>query len=219
MFKIALRTFWSDIRTFAQGWGMWILLLLITFLIGVLPMIADDGAHSWIGGCFYGIMASFFWLAPRFTRAFHVAPFTISQIKKIAVYRCIFFLIVAMIVGGIYLAFAWVFSWDWNPGFGLWYFLYTELYFVFMSERLKSFHSPKHKTNIWLGVWITVIMIASIIAILVLAEDLPLYVQYLIQIGLLLLYLPYPISEFKDMDFYDYRQVRDSFGGRPTFLE
>jgi hypothetical protein len=51
------------------------------------------------------------------------------------------------------------------------------------------------------------------------AEDLPLYVQYLIQAGLFILFIPFPVAVFKNMDFHDYRQVRDSVGGRLSFLE
>jgi hypothetical protein len=194
-------------------------MLLIAFLIGVVPMVAFFGEASWVGSCSYGIAMSVFLLAPRFTRVFHVAPFTIGQIKKLVAYRCSVFLGAVAIIGSIYLALASAFSWDWNPGFGLWYFFYAELYFAVMAERLRGFHEKKRKTNAWLVIWTCLVMIASCFMLMGLAEDLPLHIQYLIQTGLLLLYLPYPMSLFKNMDFYDYCQVRDIFGGRPIFLE
>lgn len=218
MFKVALRTFWSDIRAVFQGWGMWIVLGLCAFLIGVLPMIADAEGSLWVS-CAYSMAAAAVWFSPRFTRAFHVVPFTLKQIKRLTVYRCIIFVGAAMIIGGIFLAFAEAFSLDWNPGFGMWYIFYVELFFVITKERLAGFFPKKYKVNIWLGIWIGLVMIASALLMLGIAEDLPLYVQYLIQIGFFLLFLPYPISIFKNMDFHDYRQVRDSAGARPGFLE
>lgn len=218
MFKVALRAFVSDIRTTFQGWAMWIVLGLCAFLIGVLPMVGDVKGNVW-ASCVYGMGVTVVWLSPRFTRSFHVVPFTIGQIRKLAVYRCIIFIGSAMIVGGIFLALAAVFSWDWNPGFGMWYFSYVEIYFVITKERLAGFLPKKYKTNIWLGIWTGIVAIASIFIMVGIAEALPLYVQYLIQAGLLLLFLPYPITILKNMDFHDYRQVRDSVGARPSFLE
>ena len=218
MFRIALRTFWSDIRTYLQGWGMWVVLVLFTALIGVLPVVEDADDSLWCS-CLYSVCATLFWFAPRFTRVFHVVPFTIGQIKKLAIYRCIIFIGAVMLVVGIFLALALIFSWDWNPGFGMWYFCYIEFYFVMMKERLAGFHEKKHKVNIWLRIWTVIIMVASFMLTLGIAEDLPLYVQYLIQIGLFLVYLPYPAAILKNMDFHDYCQVKDSIGGRPSFLE
>ena len=87
MFKVALRAFVSDIRTTFQGWAMWIVLGLCAFLIGVLPMVGDVKGNVW-ASCVYGMGATVVWLSPRFTRAFHVVPFTVKQIRKLAVYRC-----------------------------------------------------------------------------------------------------------------------------------
>ena len=218
MFKVALRTFRSDIRTYFQGWANWIVLALMACLVGFLPLVGDSEGNAWYA-CVYGVGASFLWFSPRFTRAFHVVPFTIKQIKKLAIYRCLIFVGAAMLIGGIYLALALAFSWEWYPGFGMWYFLYVELYLLFMKERLVGFLPKKYKINIWLGIWMIIVMLASGLMMVGLAENLPLYVQYLIQAGLLLLYLPYPIIMFKKMDFYDYCQVRESAGARPSFLE
>ena len=218
MFKVALRTFWSDIRTYFQGWAMWIVLALMAFLVGLLPLVGDSENNMWYA-CVYGVGATFLWFSPRFTRSFHVVPFTIEQIKKLAVYRCIIFVGAVMLIGGIYLALAVAFSWDWYRGFGMWYFFYVELYFVFIKERMVGFHEKKYKLNIWLTIWTVVVMLASGLMMMGIAEALPLYVQYLIQAGLFILYLPYPITIFKNLDFHDYRQVRDSVGARPSFLE
>lgn len=218
MFKIALRTFWSDIRALFQGWAMWVVLALMAFLVGLLPLIGDPESSVWVG-CVYGVGASFLWVSPRFTRSFHVVPFTIEQIKKLAVYRCIIFLGVVMLIGGIYLALAVVFSWDWYRGFGMWYFFYAELYFCFLKERMVGFHEKKHKLNIWVTIWTIVVILASVLMMMGIAEALPLYVQYLIQAGLFILFIPFPVAVFKNMDFHDYRQVRDSVGGRLSFLE
>lgn len=218
MFKVALRMAWSDIRTFFQGWGMWVVLALLGFLVGILPMVGDSDSSVW-PACAYGVGASFLWLSPRFTRSFHAVPFTIKQIKKLAIYRCIIFIGAAMLIGGIFLALAQVFSWDWYRGFGMWYIFYIELYLVFIKERLVGFFPKKYKINIWLGIWTAIVMLASVLMMMGIAEALPLYIQYLIQVGLLLLFLPYPITILKNMDFYDYRQVRDSIGARPSFLE
>lgn len=218
MFKVALRTFWSDIRAYFQGWAMWVVLALMAFLIGIMPMVGDSDS-SVVPACVYGGCAAFVWFSPRFTRSFHVVPFTIEQIKKLAVYRCIIFVCAAMLIGGLYLALAVVFSWEWYRGFGMWYFCYVELYFVFMKERLVGFLPKKYKINIWLGIWTVMVGIASAMMMLEIAEALPLYAQYLIQVGLFILYLPYPITIFKNMDFHDYCQVRDSIGARPSFLE
>lgn len=218
MFKIALRTFWSDIRTYFQGWAMWIVLALMAFLVGILPVVGDSDS-SVVPACMYGVGAAFIWFSPRFTRSFHVVPFTIGQIKKLAIYRCIIFMGTVMLIGGIYLALAQFFSWDWYPGFGMWYFFYVMLYSFFIKERLAGFLPKKYKINIWLTIWTIVVMVASVFMMLEIAADLPLYVQYLIQAGLFILYLPYPITIFKHMDFHDYCQVRDSIGARPSFLE
>lgn len=218
MFKVALRMFWSDIRTFFQGWAMWIVLALIAFLVGILPLVGDAESSVW-ASCMYGIVSAISLFAPRFTRSFHVVPFTIEQIKKLAVYRCIIFVGAVMLVGGVYLALAVVFSWEWNQGFGMWYLFYVELYFVITKERLLGFREKKYKLNIWLTIWTIAVMLASVFMMLGVAENLPLYVQYLIQVGLFLLYIPYPVAILKNMNFYDYRQVRDGFGARPSFLE
>lgn len=218
MFKVALRMAWSDIKAYFQGWVMWVILALMAFLVGVLPLIEEPGGSVWTG-CMYGLCASFLLFSPRFTRSFHVVPFTIEQIKKLAVYRCIIFLGVVMLIGGIYLALAVVFSWDWYRGFGMWYFGYAELYFIFMKERLVGFLPKKYKINIGLGIWTTIVGFASVIMMVGAAEALPLYVQYLIQAGLFILFIPFPVAVFKNMDFHDYRQVRDSVGGRLSFLE
>lgn len=218
MFKVALRTFWSDIRAIFQGWAMWVVLALMAFLIGLLPLVGDTESSVW-AACVYGVGASVLWLSPRFTRAFHVVPFTAEQIKKLAVYRCIVFVGAVMVVGGIYLAFAFVFSWKWYQGFGMWYFFYAELYFVFTKERMAGFHEKKHKLPTWLTIWTIVVMLASGLMMLGIAEALPLYVQYSIQTGLFLMFIPYPVAIFKNMDFHDYRQVRDGVGTRPSFLE
>ena len=117
MFKVALRMAWSDIKAYFQGWVMWVILALMAFLVGVLPLLEEPGGSVWTG-CMYGLCASFLLFSPRFTRSFHVVPFTIEQIKKLAVYRCIIFLGVVMLIGGIYLALAVVFSWDWYREWG-----------------------------------------------------------------------------------------------------
>lgn len=218
MFKIALTTFKSDIRTYFQGWAMWVVLALMAFLVGVLPLVGDSENSMWYA-CVYGVGATVLWFSPRFTRSFHVVPFTIEQIKKLAIYRCLIFVGVAMLIGGIYLALALVFSWEWYPGFGMWYFFYAELYFVFIRERMVGFHEKKYKINIWVTIWMVVIMLASGLMMMGIAEALPLYVQYLIQAGLFVLFIPFPIAIFKNMDFHDYRQVRESAGARPSFLE
>lgn len=218
MFKVALRMAWSDIRTFFQGWGGWIVLVLLGLLVGISPMVGETEAATWYLRV-YGTGIAIMWLSPRFTRAFHVVPFTIEQIKKLAVYRCIIFIGAVMLIGGIYLALALVFSWEWYSGFGMWYFVYAELYFLFMKERLVGFLPKKYEINIWLGFWTAIVVIAGIFIMLSIAEALPLYAQYLIQAGLFLLYLPYLIIMFINMDFHDYRQVRDSMGARPSFLE
>ena len=218
MFKVALRTFRSDIRAIFQGWAMWVVLALMAFLVGVLPLVGDSESSVW-PACVYGVGASFLWFSPRFTRAFHVVPFTIKQIKKLAVYRCLIFVSAVMLIGGIYLALAFVFSWEWYQGFGMWYIFYVELYLVFVKERLAGFLPKKYKINIWLGIWTAIVMIASGLIMMGIAEALPLYVQYLIQAGLFLLYLPYPVKIFKSMDFHDYCQIRDGVGARPGFLE
>ncbi len=218
MFKIALTTFKSDIRTYFQGWAGWVVLALMAFLVGLLPLVGDSENNMWYA-CVYGVGASFLWFSPRFTRSFHVVPFTIEQIKKLAIYRCLIFVGAAMLIGGIYLVLAQVFSWDWYPGFGMWYFFYVELYFVFIKERMVGFHEKKYKLNIWLTIWTVVVMLASGLMMMGIADALPLYVQYLIQAGLFILFVPFPIAVFKNMDFHDYRQVRDSVGARPSFLE
>jgi len=218
MFKIALTTFKSDIRTYFQGWAMWVVLALMAFLVGVLPLVGDSENSMWYA-CVYGVGATVLWFSPRFTRSFHVVPFTIEQIKKLAIYRCLIFVGVAMLIGGIYLALALVFSWEWYPGFGMWYFFYAELYFVFIRERMVGFHEKKYKINIWVTIWTVVVMLASGLMMMGIAEALPLYVQYLIQAGLFVLFIPFPIAIFKNMDFHDYRQVRESAGARPSFLE
>lgn len=218
MFKVALRMAWSDIRTVFQGWGMWVVLALLAFLVGVLPMVGGAEGGAWYC-CAYGVGAAILCLSPRFTRAFHVVPFTIKQIKKLAIYRCIIFVGGVMLMGGLFLALAFIFSWDWDSRFGMWYFFYAELYFTIMKDRLIGFLPKKYKINIWLGIWISIIFGASVLMMIGLAEDLPLYVQYLIHAGLLLLYLPYPIIMFKNMDFHDYCQVRESPYARPSFLE
>ncbi len=218
MFKIALRTFWSDIRAIFQGWGMWVVLALMAFLVGILPMVGESESSVW-PACIYGVTASFFWFSPRFTKSFHAVPFTIGQIKKLTIYRCIIFVGAVMLIGGIYIALAQVFSWEWYRGCGMWYFFYVELYLVFAKERLAGFFSKKYKVSIWLTIWTVIVMLASGLMMIEIAGALPLYVQYLIQAGLFLLYLPYPIVVFKNMDFHDYRQVREGIGARPSFLE
>lgn len=218
MFKIALTTFKSDIRTYFQGWAGWVVLALMAFLVGVLPLVGASENNMWYA-CVYGVGASFLWFSPRFTRSFHVVPFTIEQIKKLAIYRCLIFVGVAMLIGGIYLALALVFSWEWYPGFGMWYFFYAELYFFNMKERLAVYLPKKYKINIWLGIWTAIVGLAGVLMMVGLAEALPLYVQYLIQAGLFILFIPFPIAVFKNMDFHDYRQVRESAGARPSFLE
>ena len=218
MFKVALRMAWSDMRTFASGGGMWAMWGLHAFLLGLLPIIGDFES-SWWGGCAYAICVALTWLVPRFTRVCHVVPFTIKEIKKLVIYRCIIFVSGVILLGGFFLALSILFSWDWNPGFGLWYFFFAELYLVMTKERLAGFHEKKYKLNIWLTIWTVVVMLASGLMMLGIVADLPLYVQYLIQTGILLLYLPYPVTVFKSMDFYDYCQVRDSMGARPSFLE
>ena len=218
MFIIALTTFKSDIRTYFQGWAGWVVLALMTFLVGVLPLVGASETNMWYA-CVYGVGASFLWFSPRFTRSFHVVPFTIEQIKKLAIYRCLIFVGAAMLIGGIYLALALVFSWEWYPGFGMWYFFYAELYFYFMKERLAVYLPKKYKINIWLGIWTAIVGLAGVLMMVGLAEALPLYIQYLIQAGLFILFIPFPIAVFKNMDFHDYRQVRDSAGARPSFLE
>lgn len=218
MFKIALITFKSDIRTYFQGWAMWIVLALMAFLVGLLPLVGDSENNMWYA-CVYGVGASFLWFSPRFTRSFHVVPFTIEQIKKLAIYRCLIFVGAVMLIGGIYLALALVFSWEWYPGFGMWYFFYAELYFYFMKERLAVYLPKKYKINIWLGIWTAIVGLAGVLMMVGLAEALPLYIQYLIQAGLFILFVPFPIAVFKNMDFHDYRQVRESAGARPSFLE
>ena len=82
-----------------------------------------------------------------------------------------------------------------------------------------GFHEKKYKLNIWLTIWTVVVMLASGLMMLGIAEALPLYVQYSIQTGLFLMFIPYPVAIFKNMDFHDYRQVRDGVGARPSFLE
>lgn len=218
MFKIAFTTFKSDIRTYFQGWAMWVVLALMAFLVGVLPLVGDSENSMWYA-CVYGVGATVLWFSPRFTRSFHVVPFTIEQIKKLAIYRCLIFVGAAMLIGGIYLALALVFSWEWYPGFGMWYFFYAELYFVFIKERMAGFHEKKYKVNIWVTIWTVIVMLASGLMMMGIAEALPLYVQYLIQAGVFVLFIPYPIAVFKNMDFHDYRQVRESAGARPSFLE
>lgn len=219
MFRLALRTFKADIRAIFQGWGMWILLIIIALLIGVVPMVGDDVEGSYWGGMAYAIGMSFLWMTPRFTRVFHVVPFHIEQIKKLAIYRCIVLLGATILMGGIFLALAYTFSWNWNPGFGLWYFFYVELYFVFLRERLAGFHKKKYKLPTWLIIWTMVLMIASGLMMLGIAVKLPVYVQYLIQTGVFLFFLPFPVTLFRNMEFFDYCQVRESIGARPSFLE
>lgn len=218
MFKVALRMAWSDIRTTFSGWGMWVFLALMAFLLGALPIIGDSES-SWWASCAYAICLAVCWFSPRFTRAFHVVPFTIKEIKKLVIYRCVIFVSEVMLFGGVFLALSILFSWDWNPGFGLWYFFFAEFYFVMTKERLAGFHVKKYKVNIWLGIWTAVVMGVSALVMLGIAADLPLYVQYLIQTGIFLLYLPYPMTVFKSMDFYDFRQVKGVYNARPEFLE
>lgn len=214
MFKLAFRMFRSDIRTIFQGWAMGIVLLLCLFIWGVAPFVEDYGNVAYMA---YAWMTSLIWVAPRFTKVCHVVPFTIGQMKKLAIYRILLLVLVLIGSGGVVLVVATLCHWKWNPHFGLWYFLYVEVYTILIKDRIAGFYK-KGKKNLPLSIYAGIIMVASIFVMLGMFDFLPLYVEYLIQTVLFVLYIPYIIYVFKEMDFYDYKQVTGGFGGRPEFM-
>ncbi len=216
MFKLALRMFRSDMRTMFQGWFMNVITLILILVWVVTPFMADQVNSSYIF-VYCGVYVMM-WLSPRFVRSFHVVPFTIGKIKKLAIYRTIIFVMVAVGCGCIFLAFAKLFDWNWSNHFGLWYFVYAEIYLIGMDGRLLAFQG-KPKTNIPLAILSVVTIGMSIVVAYGAFDMLPLYVEYLMQVGLFILFIPQLAFVSRRMDFYDYRQVPGFFAERPQYLE
>lgn len=220
MFKLALRMFRSDIRTIFQGWFMSIIYLILIFIWIVTPFVAGRTGDSYamVYIFVYSNAYVLMLLSPRFVRSFHVVPFTIGQIKKLAIYRTIIFVMVAVCCGCVFLAFAELFDWNWNVRFGLWYFVYVEFYLMGTDGRLLAFQG-KPKTNIPLAILSGIVMAMSIFVAYGAFDMLPLYVEYLIQTGLFILLVPQMVFVSKRMDFYDYKQVPGFFAERLQYLE
>ena len=215
MFKLAFRMFCSDIRTVFQGWGMVIVFFMFLFIWVVCPFMMDYGNVLYMA---YVWLTSMSWMAPRFTKVCHLVPLTIGQIKKLALYRLLIYLLVVMGGGAVILVICVLGHWNWNPHFGMWYFLYAEVYFVFVRSRIVGFHKNK-ETNVRLTIFFIAIIFASTMFLMGVFDFLPLYVEYLIQMGLFLLYVPYIVYVFKGMEFQDYQQVSNGLGWRPEFME
>ncbi len=220
MFKLAFRMFCSDIRTMFQGWFMSITGIVFLLLLVITPFIADQASDSpmMVYMFVYCNAYTLMWLSPRFVRSFHVVPLTIGQIKQLAIFRTIIFVMISIAGGCVFLILAKLFDWNWNIRFGLWYFIYAEFYLIGMNNRLLAFQE-KTKTNIPLAIFSTVIIGASIFAVYGVFDMLPLYAEYLIQAGLFILFIPQLVFVSKRMDFYDYRQVPGFFAERLQYLE
>lgn len=216
MFKLAFRMFCSDMRTSFTlwGWGMKVVFLFCVFIFVVSPLV--EGIE--LGYMAYALCVGLMWLVPRFTKAYHVVPLTITQIKKLAVLRTLILMFAIAGSGCVAVAVAEVFGWSWNPRFALWYFFYLELYMWFVKKHLRGFYS-KDKKNLPLQIMAWIITIASIFVMIGWFDNQPLYVEYLIQSVLLLLYVPYMVHVFKDMDFSDYMQIVEGFGTQQVFWD
>lgn len=216
MFKLAFRMFCSDVRTSFTlwGWGMKVVLLFCVIIFIVTPLV--DGME--LGYMGYALCMGLMWLAPRFTKAYHVVPLTITQIKKLAVCRITVLMLAIIGSGCVAVAVAEIFGLNWNPRFGLWYFFYLELYMWFVKNHLRGFYA-QNKKNLPLQIMAGIITIASIFVMIGWLDVLPLYMEYLIQTALLLLYVPYMVHVFKDMTFSDYTQITEGIGAQAVFME
>ncbi len=218
MFKLALRMFRSDFRTLLQGWAMVVLGLLCVFVWSALPLFGEELNIACFG---YAIMYSISLVKPRFTRAFHVVPFTIKQIKMLVIYRMILFMVLIGIGSTIGIGIAEVCGDAWNPRFGLWIFLYLELLALWWEESLKGFHiqARTKKNIIWMIAEVILILVSSLLTLGVLEGVVPIYAEYLIQMVLFLLYMSYFVYYvYSKMDFYDYRQIANTLTDREEFM-
>ncbi len=218
MFRLAIRMLRSDLRSLMQGWAMAVVGVLCIFCLVLLPLKADELNV----GCFaYAIVFSISWFKPRFTRAFHVVPLTIKQIRMLAIYRILLVIGLYLVGSAIGIAVLEACNEAWNIRFGSWGFFYLELMVLCWEESLKGFRARVRtkKNIIWTIAECIFILTSVLLTFGVLKDVLPFYAEYLIQSVLFLLYISYFIYyAFGKMDFYDYRQTVGLANGREEFM-
>ncbi len=216
MFKLAIRMFRSDMRTMLQNLVIVILFIIFILLILIVPLTIDGSNFftffylGWLTVTMFG---------SRFTRVFHVAPFTIGQIKRLILYRV---LIVAMLFGTVGLFFVGIGAvrrLDLNPRFGLWYIAYMNMVIsTGIDGGLKGFGVGELRTTTWKIIAFIVLVWSGFVAV-GLGDKLSLLTEYLIQAGtVVVFFVAYVLVMFRGMDFGDFSQVKDRFTDREEFL-